>query len=75
MRRLVASVRNASAGDLKMEWLKPFMHSRSLRAGSRLYSKGDAAREAFLLIEGRIQTLMGDRVAKTILRAHARAFL
>jgi CRP/FNR family cyclic AMP-dependent transcriptional regulator len=55
MRRLVANVRNASAGDLKIEWLKSFMHSRSLRAGSWLYSKGGAAREAFLLIEGRIQ--------------------
>jgi hypothetical protein len=54
MRRLVASVREANAGDLNIEWLKPFMHSRTLRAGTRLFSKGDIADEAFLLVEGRI---------------------
>ena len=54
MRRLVASVREASAADLKIEWLKPFMHPRALKAGSSVFSKGDEASEAFLLVEGRI---------------------
>lgn len=54
MRRLVASVREASAADLKIEWLKPFMHPRALKAGSRVFSKGDEAGEAFVLVEGRI---------------------
>jgi hypothetical protein len=55
MRRLAASIRNAGAEDLKIDWLKPFMHARTLKAGSRLFSKGDAAHEAFVLVEGRIQ--------------------
>jgi CRP/FNR family transcriptional regulator, cyclic AMP receptor protein len=54
MRRLVASVREASAADLKIEWLKPFMHPRVLKAGSRVFSKGDEANEAFVLVEGRV---------------------
>lgn len=52
MRRLVASVREAS--DLKIEWLKPFMHPRALKAGSLIFSKGDEANEAFVLIEGHV---------------------
>lgn len=54
MRRLIKSVREASANDLKIEWLKPFMHPRALKAGSRVFSKGDEAKEAFVLVEGRI---------------------
>jgi Cyclic nucleotide-binding domain len=54
MRHLVASVREASAAELNIEWLKPFMHPRALKAGSRVFSKGDEASEAFLLVEGRI---------------------
>jgi CRP/FNR family cyclic AMP-dependent transcriptional regulator len=54
MRRLITSVREASASDLKIEWLKPFMHPRALKAGSRVFSKGDEAKEAFVLVEGRI---------------------
>jgi CRP/FNR family transcriptional regulator, cyclic AMP receptor protein len=55
MRRLVASVREASESDLKIEWLKPFMHPRTLKAGSRVFSRGDEADEAFLLVEGEIE--------------------
>jgi CRP/FNR family cyclic AMP-dependent transcriptional regulator len=54
MRRLVTNVRDASATDLKIEWLKPFMHPRKLNAGARVFSKGDEAKEAFVLVEGRI---------------------
>jgi CRP/FNR family cyclic AMP-dependent transcriptional regulator len=54
MRRLVASVRGASETDLKIDWLKRFMHPRALKAGDRLFSKGDEASEAFVLVEGRI---------------------
>lgn len=55
MRRLIASVREASETDLKIEWLKPFMHPRALKAGDRVFSKGDEAREAFVLVEGSIE--------------------
>ncbi|WGJ14842.1 cyclic nucleotide-binding domain-containing protein [Methylocapsa sp. D3K7] len=54
MRRLVASVRGASSTELNIEWLKPFMHPRVLKAGNRVFSKGDEANEAFLLVEGRV---------------------
>ncbi|MGH6845351.1 MAG: Crp/Fnr family transcriptional regulator [Methylocella sp.] len=54
MRRLIASVREASKTDLNIEWLKPFMYPRALKAGGRVFSKGDEASEAFLLVEGRI---------------------
>jgi CRP/FNR family cyclic AMP-dependent transcriptional regulator len=55
MRRLIESVKEAAEGDLKIEWLKPFMHPRSIKAGGRAFSKEDAADEAFLLVEGRIE--------------------
>jgi outer membrane protein OmpA-like peptidoglycan-associated protein len=55
MRRLIANVREANATDLNIEWLKPFMNPRSLRAGTRMFSKGDEASEAFILVEGRIE--------------------
>lgn len=54
MRRLIESVREASETDLKLEWLKPFMQPRALKAGGRVFSKGDEASEAFALVEGRI---------------------
>jgi CRP/FNR family cyclic AMP-dependent transcriptional regulator len=54
MRRLIASVRGANSTELNIEWLKPFMHPRALKAGSRVFSKGDEACEAFLLVEGRV---------------------
>ena len=55
MRRLIASVREANAGDLNIEWLKPFMHPRSLPATDLIFSKGDVATEAFFLIEGKVE--------------------
>ena len=57
MRRLIASVRGANSTELNIEWLKPFMHPRTLKAGSRVFSKGDEACEAFLLVEGRVVVL------------------
>ena len=55
MSRLIANVRESNATNLNIEWLKPFMNPRSLRAGTRLFSKGDEASEAFILVEGRIE--------------------
>lgn len=54
MRRLIARVREANDSDLNLEWLKPFMHPRSIKAGAKIFAKGDDAEEAFLLIEGSI---------------------
>jgi len=49
------SVREANGNDLKIEWLKPFMHPRMLRAGEKIFWKGDDADEAFVVVEGRIE--------------------
>lgn len=54
MRRLIVSVREASETDLKIDWLKPFMHPRAIKAGGRVFSKGDEASEAFVLVDGSI---------------------
>ncbi len=55
MRRLIASVRLSNETDLNIEWLKPFMHPRAMKAGGVIFSQGDAANEAFLLTEGSIE--------------------
>ncbi|WP_051134104.1 Crp/Fnr family transcriptional regulator [Methylocystis sp. ATCC 49242] len=55
MRRLIASVRQANESDLNIEWLKPFMHPRSLRATDLVFEKGDPATEAFVVVEGSVE--------------------
>lgn len=55
MRRLIASVRDASATDLNVEWLKPFMHPESFRATDFVFEKGDVAEEAYVVIEGQVE--------------------
>jgi len=53
MLKLVKRARNATQGDMSMEWLKPFMTERRYRRGDRLFKKGDAAAEMFLTATGR----------------------
>jgi hypothetical protein len=55
MRKLVASVKSASKSDLNVEWLKPYMRSRRFDKGAIIFRKGDAAQEAYLLVEGEIE--------------------
>jgi len=55
MKRLITNVRRASETDLNFEWLKPFMHPRVSKAGRKLFSKGDAADEAFFLTDGTVE--------------------
>ncbi len=43
MLRLVRKVRDASQGDLSIEWLKPYMAVRRCAAGEVLFRAGDAA--------------------------------
>jgi Cyclic nucleotide-binding domain len=51
--KLVKKARNATQGDMSMEWLKPFMSERRYRRGDRLFRKGDAAAEMFLTVTGK----------------------
>src|ERR1700741_2486462 len=53
MLKLVKKARNATQGDMSMEWLKPFMTERRYRRGDRLYKKGDPAAEMSLTVTGR----------------------
>ena len=51
--KLVKKARNATQGDMSMEWLKPFMTERKYRRGDRLFRKDDAATEMFLTVTGK----------------------
>jgi signal-transduction protein with cAMP-binding, CBS, and nucleotidyltransferase domain len=53
MLKLVKKARNATQGDMPMEWLKPFMTERRYRQGDRLFRKGDAAAEMLLTVTGK----------------------
>ena len=53
MLTLIKRARIATEGDTSLEWLKPFMTERKYRKGDKLFSKGDAANEMFLIITGK----------------------
>jgi len=53
MLRLTRQVRAAAAGDLNMEWLKPFTSARTVQAGEAIFRKGDVANEMFFVLSGR----------------------
>ncbi|MEO9190972.1 MAG: cyclic nucleotide-binding domain-containing protein [Acetobacteraceae bacterium] len=52
MIRLTRKVEEATHGDLSMDWLKPFMHRRTSKAGEVLFRKGDPAEEMFYTVAG-----------------------
>ncbi len=51
--KLVKKARVAVKGDLSIDWLKPFMDSRSYKKDDVLFHKGDAAHEMYLTISGK----------------------
>jgi CRP-like cAMP-binding protein len=53
MLRLIKKVKQASNSDLSMEWLKPFMARRTVKAGQILFAKGDEASCMFYTLSGR----------------------
>ena len=56
MLRLIRSVREAaSSSDFSMDWLRPYMKVRYYSAGTRPFSKGDLATEAFYIVKGEIE--------------------
>ena len=52
MVQLVKRVRDAHAGDLDMEWLKPYMTPRNVRRGKIMFRKGDRAQDMFYVVSG-----------------------
>jgi hypothetical protein len=53
MLHLVKKAREATQGDMSMEWLKPFMTERRYRRGNILFKKDDAANEMLLTVTGK----------------------
>jgi hypothetical protein len=53
MLTLVRKARAATAGDMSMEWLKPFMTTRKYRKGDILFKKDDPAQDMLLTVTGR----------------------
>ena len=55
VRMLIRRVREASRGDLSMEWLLPLMTRQKLEAGHVLFRKGDPASSMYLILEGTVR--------------------
>ena len=56
MVRLTRRVSAASPDPRQMElWLRPYMHSRRLRAGSTLFERGAVADRLYYLVEGSVE--------------------
>jgi CRP/FNR family cyclic AMP-dependent transcriptional regulator len=52
MLTLVRQIGDATAGDLNMEWLKPFTTKRMVKAGETLFRKGDKADSMYFVVSG-----------------------
>lgn len=52
MLQLVWKVREASQGDLSMDWLKPFMTKQTVKKGDILFRKGDVSSAMFYTMTG-----------------------
>ena len=61
--KLVGEIREASAGELAMDALLPFMTRRRFKAGETLFRKGDISHEMFYIREGAIRL---SEIGKTI---------
>ena len=55
MRALIRRVREASAGDMSMEWLIPLMSHHRLEPGHVLFKKGDKANSMYLILHGSVR--------------------
>lgn len=55
MLKLLREVKAASRGDQSMDWLKPFMTKRDIRAGDVLCHKGDDADEMYFVVRGKLR--------------------
>jgi CRP/FNR family transcriptional regulator, cyclic AMP receptor protein len=57
MLRLSRQVEQAAAGNLSMDWVKPFTSSRRMSAGEVLFRKGDTADQMFFVVSGRCRLM------------------
>jgi hypothetical protein len=54
MLNLIKQVKAASQGGITMDWLKPFMNKRAIKAGDILFRKGDMAAQMYFVVAGRL---------------------
>lgn len=55
MQKLTSDVKRAQTrGELDFDWLRPFMKPLELKAGDKLFEKGDDADAAFVISEGQV---------------------
>jgi hypothetical protein len=57
MLQLSRQVAQAAAGDLNMDWLKPFSSSHAMKAGDLPFRKGEPADRMFFVASGRCRLL------------------
>lgn len=55
MLQLIKKVKEATGGDHSLNWLKPFMTKRPVKAGEVLFEKGDDASEMFFVVSGKLR--------------------
>jgi CRP/FNR family transcriptional regulator, cyclic AMP receptor protein len=53
MLQLTQQVEMAAAGNIEVDWLKPFSSSHRMRAGDILFRKGETADRMFFVVSGR----------------------
>jgi CRP-like cAMP-binding protein len=58
--QLTRQIREASAGRLSVEWLKPFSRRRYAEAGDVLFRRGDPANELLVVLGGRFRAVEAD---------------
>lgn len=54
---LVKKVRLSMAGDLSVDWMMPYMTSRSFAVGETIFRRGDSARELLLITAGTVRLI------------------
>jgi CRP-like cAMP-binding protein len=60
MMALTRRVREAASGDLSIDWLKPYMSARPIKAGQTLFTYGDPADAMFYVNSGRLKIVEFD---------------
>jgi len=52
---LTRQVREATHGDLNMDWLKPFTTTRHVNPGDEIFHAGEVANDMFVVVSGRFR--------------------
>jgi CRP/FNR family transcriptional regulator, cyclic AMP receptor protein len=58
--RLTQQINEAATSGLSVNWLKPYSRCKSLRAGERLFRRGDLAEEVLFVLSGKFRAVEAD---------------